>query len=97
MRQHKKCDYSHLFVETVYEEELHDDESPLATVQMSMKKCIKMFGKDGVAAIKKEMQQLHDHKVMVAKHSSDLTPEQKQQALAYLMFLKQKRCGKIKG
>ena len=56
-----------------------------------------MFGKDGVAAVKKEMQQLHDHKVMAAKHSSDLTPEQKQQALAYLMFLKQKQCGKIKG
>ena len=88
MRQCKKHDYSHLLVETVYKEELHNDESPLATVQMSMKKGIQMFGKDGVAAVKKEMQQLHDHKVMVAKHSSDLTPKQKKQALTYLMFLK---------
>ena len=88
MQQHKKRDYSHLFIETVSEEELHDNESPLATAQMSMKKGIQMFGKDGVAAVKKEMQQLHDHKVMAAKHSSDLTPEQKKQALAYLMFLK---------
>ena len=47
-----------------------------------------MIGKDGVAAIKKEMQQLHNWKVMMAKHSSDLTPKQKKQALAYLMFLK---------
>ena len=88
MRQRKKRDYSHLFIETVYKEELHDNESPLATVQMSMKKGIQMFGQDGVAAVKKEMQQLHDRKVMAAKHSSDLTPEQKKQALAYLMFLK---------
>ena len=97
MRQHKKRDYSHLFIDTVCEEELQDNESPLATAQMSMKKGIQMFGKDGVSAIKKEMQQLHDCKVMAAKHSSDLTPEQKKQALAYLMFLKCKRCGKIKG
>jgi hypothetical protein len=43
------------------------------------------------------MLQLHDRKVMAPKHAKELTPEQKREALAYLMFLKRKRCGKIKG
>ena len=64
---------------------------------MSMKRGIKLFGKDGVVAIHKEMQQLNDRKVMAAKHSSELTPEQKKEALAYLVFLKWKQCRKIKG
>ena len=64
---------------------------------MSMKRGIKLFSEDGVVAVHKEMQQLHDQKVMAAKHSAELTPEQKKEALAYLMFLKQKQCGKIKG
>jgi hypothetical protein len=62
-----------------------------------MKKRIKLFGQDGVAAVKKEMLQLHERQVMAPKHVKELTPEQKQEALAYLMFLKGKRCGKIKG
>jgi hypothetical protein len=64
---------------------------------MSLKRGLKVFGDDGVAAVKKEMLQLHDRKVMAPKHVTDLTPEQKREALAYLMFLKRKRCGKIKG
>jgi hypothetical protein len=56
-----------------------------------------VFGKDGVAAVKKEMLQLHDRKVMAPKQAKELTPAQKKEALAYLMFLKCKRCGKIKG
>jgi len=79
------------------EEETEEDDEPLATPQMSMKKGIKVFGQDGVAAVKKEMLQLHERKVMSPKHAKELTPEQKQEALAYLMFLKWKRCGKIKG
>ena len=33
---------------------------------------------------------------MKAKHKKDLTPEQRLDALAYLMFLKRKRSGKVK-
>jgi hypothetical protein len=58
---------------------------------------LKFFGEDGLKAVSKEMQQLHDRKVMDAKHSRDLTPKERNDALAYLMFLKRKRCGKIKG
>ena len=34
---------------------------------------------------------------MMPVHKQCLTPEQRKEALAYLMFLKRKCCGKIKG
>ena len=69
----------------------------LSTPQMGMKLGVKMFGEPGVAAVKKEVRQLHDREVMKAVMKSTLTKEQIRQALGYLMFLKRKRCGKIKG
>ena len=56
-----------------------------------------MFGKEGKNALKSEMQQLHDRKLIKPKPSTEITREQKRQALAYLMFLKRKRCGRVKG
>jgi hypothetical protein len=56
-----------------------------------------MFGEGGVEAVRGEMQQLHDRKVMEPRHARDLTPEELREALGYLMFLKRKRCRKIKG
>ena len=47
--------------------------------------------------MKTELQQLHDRGMMEAKKSKSLTYKQKQEALAYLMFLKQKHCGRVKG
>jgi hypothetical protein len=88
LRQRKPRDYSHLFTNV--------DEA-MTTPQMSMKQGIRMFGKSGVDAVKKEMQQVHDRNVMLAKKATDLTDKQREDALAYLMFLKRKRCGKIKG
>jgi hypothetical protein len=90
LQQRKEHNYSRLFVNT-------NDDAPLATPQMSLKKGLKVFSEQGVAAVKKEMLQLHEHKVMEPKHSTELTPSQKKEALAYLMFLKWKHCGKIKG
>ena len=69
----------------------------LATPQMNMRKGIQVFGKAGIDAIRKEVQQLHDRKVMEPKKWKDLTREQKRMALEYLMFLKRKRCGRVKG
>jgi hypothetical protein len=89
MRQRREPNYSHLFTNT------HVDE-PMSTPQMNMRKGLKVFGEDGIAAVKKEMLQLHERKVMEPCHAADLTPEQKKEALAYLMFLKRKRCGKVK-
>ena len=84
----------HSISETIKEAK---QETILETPQMSMNQGIKMFGEAGVEAVKKEMQQLHDRQVMKAKEAKELTREQKKEALAYLMFLKRKRGGKIKG
>jgi hypothetical protein len=70
-------------------------EDNLATPQMSMKMGLKAFGNAGVEAVKKEMMQLHDRKVI--KPRKDLTPQQRREALSYFMFLKRKRCGSVKG
>ena len=67
------------------------------TGQISMRKGLKVFGKPGYAVVKKEMQQLHDRKVMQPVDQKDLSPSQKKEALGYLRFLKRKRCGAIKG
>jgi hypothetical protein len=69
----------------------------LATAQMKMNKGLKLFGEAGIEAVRSEMAQLHDCKVMKPVHSRELTPEERREALAYLMFLKRKRCGKVKG
>ena len=69
----------------------------LETPQMSLKAGLRTFGDDGLKAVEKEIRQLHDRDEMKPVHKSDLTAEQRREALAYLMFLKRKRCGKIKG
>jgi hypothetical protein len=100
LRQRKERDYSHLFATSTPKEETEvsedEDDAPLATPQMSMQRGLKVFGEDGVAAVKKEMLQLHERKVMQLKPATELTREQKKEALAYLMFLKRKRCRKVK-
>ena len=48
-------------------------------------------------AVEKEMRHLHDRGVMIPVLKKCLTPEQRKEALAYLMFLKRKRCRKVKG
>ena len=58
-----------------------------------MKTGLRLFGDASNEAVKSEMGQLHKRTVMKPKHSKDLTTEQWREALAYLMFLKQKRCG----
>ena len=45
----------------------------------------------------KELDQLVYHKVMEGHDAKQLTTVQKQAALHYLMFLKQKQCGWVKG
>jgi Reverse transcriptase (RNA-dependent DNA polymerase) len=104
LRPRRQPSYSHLHTtvadqgvnQQTSQEEGVDEDKPLATPQMSMKRGLKVFGGDGMKAIGSEMQQLHDRKVMKAKCKKELTPEQRRDALAYLMFLKRKRCGKVK-
>ena len=65
--------------------------------QYTLKKGLQVFGPPGVEAVYKELQQLHKRKVGEPRDASTLSPTQKRNALGYLMFLKQKRTGQIKG
>ena len=73
------------------------DDEVLETPQMSLEAGLRTFGDDGIKAVEKEMRQLHDRDVMKPVYKRSLTPKQRKEALAYLMFLKRKHCGKIKG
>jgi hypothetical protein len=65
--------------------------------QYSVKKGLQVYGDAGKLAVSSEMQQLHDMDVVEPKKANMLTREERSKALNYLMFLKQKRSGKIKG
>jgi Reverse transcriptase (RNA-dependent DNA polymerase) len=65
--------------------------------QVSMKKGLKLYGDKAEAAVEEELQQLHDRKVMMPVEADSLSYAEKKKALEYLMFLKEKRTGKIKG
>lgn len=88
LRPRRERNFDHLFT-TRHEEHL--------LTQHSVSKGLQIFGEDGAVAVKKELKQLHDLKVIKPVKSKDLTRDQKLQALHYLMFLKKKRCGRIKG
>ena len=108
LRRNREQSYRHLYDPKVFSTEKGDDdkgaivmtmtnEGSEETGQMSMKKGLKVFGEPGYAAVKKEMQQLHDRKVMQPVNRKNLSSSQKKEALGYLMFLKKKRYGTIKG
>jgi hypothetical protein len=65
--------------------------------QVSMKRGLRMFGRRGEEAVEAELQQLHDRRVIEPVKAESLSQEEKHKALGYLMFLKEKRTGKIKG
>ena len=64
--------------------------------QYTLKRGLKEFGLKGIAALSKEMEQLHIHDVGKPVDADSLSHEQKKRTLRYLMFMKEKRCGKIK-
>ena len=76
--------------------ELADLEA-VAMTQLNMKQGIKRWKEDAVEAVRVEMNQLHVRKTVKPLAASSLSQEEKRAALQYLMFLKKKRCGKIKG
>ena len=64
--------------------------------QYNVKKGLKRYGTAGSDAVIEEMKQLHDRDVIEPKMPHHLTSKEKRDALPYLMFLKEKRSGKIK-
>ena len=60
------------------------------TEQMPLKKGLKYFGKSGADVVVAEMWQLDNLNMIKPVTGKSLTNEQKQCALSYLMYLKQK-------
>ena len=79
-----------------YDDEQSSQVFNFLTDQMSAKAGLKEFGDKGAASIMQELEQLLYRKVIIGRRASDLTPSQRKAALQYLMFLKEKRCGKVK-
>jgi hypothetical protein len=65
----------------------------IALTQYTLKRGLKEFGNDGIAALGIEMEQLHTRKVAKLVDGNSLTWNQKRATLQYLMFLSKKRCG----
>jgi hypothetical protein len=76
--------------------EISPDLEAFAMTQYNLKRGLKEFGKDGSVALGEEMEQLHTQKVDKPVDCSKLTKVQKRALLRYLMFMSEKRCGKIK-
>jgi hypothetical protein len=87
LRPRRPRDYGHL----------HNMIDNTELTQMSMKQGLKTFGAEGHDAVLSEMKQLYDQGVIEPKDPNSLSVEDKRGALEYLMFLKKKRSGKIKG
>jgi hypothetical protein len=76
---------------------MHAQLEHVMMTQFSIKKGLEEFREDGADAVISEMQQLNSREVIKSKASHMLTRQEKRKALHYLMFLKKKRCGRIKG
>ena len=87
LRPRKPRDYSHLYATLDH----------ISLTQYNLKRGLEIFGNEGIEAVKKELQQLHERDVLVPVDANSLGSEKRCQALPYLMFLKQKRTGQIKG
>ena len=65
--------------------------------QYTLSKGLQVFGPLGKEAVFCEMQQLHQRKVCEPCKATNLSISQCKASLGYLMFLKQKQSGQIKG
>ena len=92
------CDYSHLHA-TIAGTECKADCTFAETVmtQHTMKKGLEILREAGFEAVLTEMKWLHDHDVMKPKFADELSHEERCATLWYLMFLKKKCCGRVKG
>lgn len=65
--------------------------------QYMVEKGLKMFGQAGAETVKSEIVQLIEMDIMEPTSKTFLTYKEFGAALPYLIFFKQKRCGRIKG
>mmetsp|Transcript_2109 Transcript_2109/g.4555 ORF Transcript_2109/g.4555 Transcript_2109/m.4555 type:complete len:142 (+) Transcript_2109:2776-3201(+) len=66
-------------------------------VQLSLKQGLKQFGDRGRDAVSAELQQIHMKQTFTPSDFKALTKEQRGRVLESLIFLEEKRSGKIKG
>ena len=66
-------------------------------MQLGMKAGVKVFGQKVVDAVFKEVKMFYDRKVVKPILPDKITPKVRRYALGYLMFLKEKWNGDIKG
>jgi len=88
-KQHEKLNLMQVTQQSTYV----GNEKPhlhVMMMQMSVKAGIKKFGEEGNDAVS------NDRKAMVPILKDDLLLEDKQKALRYLMFIKEKRDGEVK-
>jgi hypothetical protein len=64
--------------------------------QYNLKKGLELFGEKGELATVKELKQIHDMGTYVPLEAGKLTPEMKKRALSALMFIVEKRDGRVK-
>ena len=76
---------------------VEQDMQSILLSQLHVSKGLKKWGRRGESAVLKELKQIHDRKVLDPKYANELTDEQKMAALKYLMFLKEKQDGTVKG
>ena len=72
-------------------------DATLTMPQYSVKKGLCIFGEAETKAILKDIQQLCQRQVIIAMDPRIMMEEQRKTALAYLMYLKHKRNGDVKG
>jgi len=65
--------------------------------QYNVNQGLKIFGHAGETAVSTELEQLLSRRVIEPKHHHELTFKERVDALRYLMFLKEKHTGQIKG
>lgn len=65
--------------------------------QYSVEKGFKLFGDSGTEAVNTELLQIDQRDVVEPVHDESMTRDEKLKTLKYLMYLKKKRYGRIKG
>jgi len=65
--------------------------------QYGMNQELNLFQDEGEETVVKELQQMHDLKVVEGMEPSTISPEMRKKALSYLMFLNRKKSGTVKG
>jgi Reverse transcriptase (RNA-dependent DNA polymerase)/Zinc knuckle len=87
LRPRRPRDYSHL----------HGTLGHICMTQYNLKKGLEKFGTAGINAVQDELRQLDMRDVFSPVNANTMSLIEKREALPYLMFLKQKRSGQIKG